>query len=209
MKKHRNGSAIIWIMVIIAIILVVVDGYLYLESSHVQQQSYTDKIFPFSLPYPNDFAFSNSLTEAQKKSVASYMGSCPLGGTYQPANEIGFCYVGGQSSDGFTAAALNVTASTTESDLSCQRSIQNDQGQSTQQVSLNGIGFYHDELGDAGLGHYLSMSSYRTYHDGVCYTIVLDVESDRGVQEKGLSPAFRSMMQAKLESMLETFRFIE
>ena len=174
-------------------------------------QQYPGPEFPFSLSSPADFANVNDLTAAQQNSLGTYMGVCLVGNNsrIQP-NETGFCYIGNQKSDGFDAASLNITASASTSMQDCQKSEPSGpDGGLTQakQTTINGIIFYEAQLGEAATGHFVSTDSYRTYHGGACYTIDLNIESDVGTLEKGLSSDFSSMMHAKLKSILSTLKF--
>ncbi len=170
--------------------------------------SYSDPTFPYTLSYPSDFALASSLNSQQQTSAGSYMGACPLSSFAYPAGEIGFCYIGNLKDDGFEAAAIDVTASTTMSIQNCaQPEPKESSSPIPTPVTINGIIFNEVELGDAGLGHYLSTDSYRTYHTGACYTVDLKIASGRGASEKGISPDFSAMMQSKLKSILATFQF--
>ena len=113
-----------------------------------------------------------------------------------------------RSQDGFESAALDITASSTLSSLICAQPEPNESDSSIhpQQVALNGTNFYESHLNDAGLGHDQSTDSYRTYHEGVCYTMDLKIDSDRG-NSTGLSPDFSAMMSAKLQSVFDLFKF--
>ena len=171
-------------------------------------QSYNDLTFPFTLSYPSDFALASSLNAQQQRAAGSYMGACPVNGGMNLSGQAAFCYVGSLTSDGFEAAALDITASSTLGSLICAQPEPNESDSSIhpQQVALNGTNFYESHLNDAGLGHYQSTDSYRTYHEGVCYTTDLKIDSDRG-NSTGLSPDFSAMMSAKLQAILSTFRF--
>jgi hypothetical protein len=170
-------------------------------------QTYTDSTFPFSLSYPSDFALASNLTTSQQRQVGSYMGACPVGSAYKELNEIGFCYIGNKTADGFEAAALDIIPNISTSIQDCQKTQQNNNGQFTSRQTVNGVIFYKDNLADAGLGHYQSIDSYRTYYKGACYTINLKIDSDRGTLEQGLSTDFVSIMRSKLESIISTFKF--
>ncbi len=169
---------------------------------------YTNSQYDFSLSYPSDFANVNDLTATQQNSLQTYMEVC-FRNNNNP-NETDFCYIGNQTSDGFAAASLNIAASASTTMQDCEKSEgygpDGEQAQ-TQPTTINGIIFYNAQLADAGLGHYVSTDSYRTYHGGTCYTIDLNIESDRGVSEKGLSADFSSMMHSKLKSIISTFKF--
>jgi hypothetical protein len=83
---------------------------------------YKDQKYFFSLEYPSDFAYAETLTPAQKELTSSYMGSCRTTQDYRVREddktvEIDFCYVGNLDSDGFEGAALAVIPS--ENDASC------------------------------------------------------------------------------------------
>ena len=173
-------------------------------------QTYTNSQYGFSLSYPTDFANVNNLTSTQKNSLMSYMGACPVGNNALALNETSFCYIGNQTSDGFAVASLNITASTTTSMQDCEKSKPNGPDGEltpTHQTTVNGIIFYEAQFSDAGLGHFVSTDSYGSYHGGTCYTVDLNIESNRGTSEKGLSADFSSMMHSKLVSILSTFNF--
>ncbi|HTE48630.1 MAG TPA: Ser-Thr-rich GPI-anchored membrane family protein, partial [Candidatus Paceibacterota bacterium] len=189
------------------------DNYFSIISSTATSnwKTYTNTQYGFLVQYPSDFVLTSDLTATQQKSVSSYMGACPWNNTYANVepNEIGLCYVGGQTSDGFTAAALNVIPNTSTSMQDCQKTQQNNNSQLTKQTIIGGINFYEDALGDAGLGHYLSIDSFRSYHAGTCYNIELNIESQVGNSPSwnGLDSDFVSMMSGKLKSILSTFKF--
>ena len=177
-------------------------------------KTYTNSQYGYTLQYPSDFALVSNMTSAQKSLTSSYMGSChelnPSYITYTP-NEISICYVGSQTTDGFSVSAFNISVSSTTSMSDCQKTRQNNNGQlTTKQTVISGITFYEDAFGDAGLGHYVSMDSFRTYQAGTCYTINLNVESHVGnvPHWSGLDPSFVAMMNGKLKSILSTFKFI-
>lgn len=171
-------------------------------TSTSQTKTYTDAQYNFAFTYPSDFALSSQLTPAQ--TPASYSISCDTGAS----KDIRAClyYIGNQTSDGFEAADLEVRVSTTGED--CKKTYQAGVGKSaTQQKVINGITFYFDQTGSAALGHGLITNQYRTYYYGDCYTIALNVASNRGQSEQGLSRTFSDMMLAKLESVFSTFKF--
>ena len=120
-------------------------------------------------------------------------------------------YIGNQISDGFEAADLEVRVSTSTTITDCEKiwpaDYYNSGTSATQQKIINGITFYFDQIGSAGLGHGLVTNQYRTYYYGNCYTIALNVGSGRGQSEQGLSQEFSNLMLAKLESVFSTFKF--
>ncbi|MCX6752265.1 MAG: hypothetical protein NTZ87_02075 [Candidatus Nomurabacteria bacterium] len=168
-------------------------------------KTYTNEKYGFSLSYPTDFENVNDLTATQQNSLLTYMAVCLVGNNNSRIrpDQSGFCYVGKQTSDGFTMASLNITPSVSKSAQEC-----NNTSAQIKQTTLNGIIFDQSHLDDAGLGHYVSTDSYRTYHQGICYTIDLNIESNIGKLEKGLSVDFASLIHSKLESILSTFKFI-
>jgi hypothetical protein len=171
-------------------------------------KTYTNTQYGFSVQYPSDFANVNDLTSAQKSSLQTYMGACLVGNNARiKPNQVGFCYVGTQTSDGFDTSSFNITADSSKSEQSCQQTNTSPIGELTTQVIVDGINFYEDKIEDAGLGHYLTGNSYRTYHNGTCFQIDLTIESDRGVSEKGLSSGFSNLMSSKLNSIISTFKF--
>jgi uncharacterized protein (UPF0333 family) len=167
---------------------------------------YPSAEFPFLLSIPADFVNVNNLTAEQQNSLTTYMDVCLR--CYNNPDEIDFCYTGKQTSDGFDAASLNIADSASISMQDCEKSeIIDPNIVQPQQKTINGIIFYNTQLNDAATGHYLSTDSYRIYHQGACYTIDLNIESDRGISENGLSADFSNMMNSKLKSILSTFQF--
>jgi hypothetical protein len=178
----------------------------------VDGKIYKNNTFGFKLQYPADFTNVDDVTAAQLNSLVTYMGVCLVGNNnrIQP-NETGLCYIGSQKSDGFDAASLNITP-TSASLQDCEKS-ESDQTNDgnitqTQPTTINGVIFYHDQFNDDGLGHYVSVDTYRTYHARTCYTIELNIESSKfGWSGNELSADFSSMMHSKLVSILSTFKF--
>ncbi|MCX6721473.1 MAG: hypothetical protein NT026_02640 [Candidatus Staskawiczbacteria bacterium] len=170
-------------------------------------KTYTNTQYNFSLSYPADFADIDSLTTAQQNSLMTYMGACFAGNGTRNPNQSNFCYIGLQKPDGFDTASFKITANNSETQASCQQTNASPARELTVQTAINGITFYKDKIEDAGLGHYLTGDSYRTYYKETCYHLDLNIESNRGVSEKGLSADFSSMMKSKLESILSTFKF--
>ena len=190
------------------------------SSAPTNLETYTNSQYNYTFQYPSDFALAANLTPAQQSLTSSYMESCAargegerqvLDGSYNEINSL--CYVGGETTDGFDASALNVFVSTTTSMSDCQTIEQKgDEGgayqQQTTQTTIGGITFYEDTLNDAGLSHYVDTNSFRTYHEGICYDIQLDIESHAGDSPTWkLDPQFVAMMNSKLESILSTFKF--
>jgi len=171
-------------------------------------KTYTNTQLGISLQYPSDFSNNNDLSVSQRGSLLTYMGVCMTDDSVRAlANRTGFCYIGDQTSDGFAAASFNIIVNNSENSQTCQQIKTSPSRKVTQQVVINGLTFYKDTIENAGLGHYVTGDSYRTYKNGACYTIDLSVESSRGTLEKGLSVDFASMMQSKLKSILSTFKF--
>ena len=165
-------------------------------------KTYTDRRYRFSFSYPTDFALSNDLTSAAIPQ--SYSLNCTdIGGSNAP---LCLWYIGKQTSDGFDAADLEVSISTLATATECTETRER-YGQKTQQKSINGITYYYDLAGGAAVGHYLSTHQYRTYKNGACLTISLNVDSNPGKLEKGLDAKFLNMMFEKLEAVFDTFKF--
>ena len=182
------------------------------STSSTAWQTYTNSQYGYTLQYPYDFALVSNMTSAQKSLTSSYMGSCHelnASYSYSTPGEVSLCYIGSQTTDGFSASAFNISASSTTSVSDCQKTQQNENGQQTKLTTINGIPFYEDMLGDAGLGHYVSTDSFRTYHAGKCYTIEADIESQVGNAPywNGLDPTFLAGMKGKLDQILSTFHF--
>ncbi len=168
---------------------------------------YNDTQYRFTFSYPSDFALSTQLTFAE--TPLSYSISCDTKDV-SSGDRACLYYIGGQTSDGFEAADFEVSASASTTATDCTKTIQRYVGgPTTQQKSLNGFIYYVDKVGGAGLGHYISTDQYRTYRNGVCYTIALNVASNAGASEKGLNSTFSNMISAKLQSILSSFKFIQ
>ena len=173
-------------------------------TSTSQTKTYTDAQYPFAFSYPSDFTLSSQLTPAQ--TPGSYSISCDTGASKD--NRACLYYIGNQTSDGFEAADLEVRVSTSTTIKECEKTWPTSaSGSTTQQKNINGITFYFDQTGGAGLGHGLVTNQYRAYDNGACYTIALNVASGRGQSEQGLSSTFSNMMLAKLQSIIDTFKF--
>ena len=170
-------------------------------------KTYSNGQTGFGVQYPSDFALVSDLTPSQKKSATSYMGTCSS--DFDVTGEVKLCYVGNATSSGFVIAGVNITATST-SEADCEKTQQNNNNQSTNQVVINGTTFYEDMLADAGLSHYLDIDSFRTYHSNACYTIELTLESQvpNSSSWNGLDTNFKAMMEQKLKAILSTFRFI-
>jgi hypothetical protein len=227
MKNQKGISTLVGIITIVLAVVILFGFFIYQyfatqkTNNQPQAQSqnnqnagwktYTNDPYGFSFSYPADFANVNDLTIAQQNSLITYMGVCPVGNNaHMQPNESSFCYIGKQTSDGFAAASFNIIPSVSTSVQDCKKPEQSGPaGELTQieQIVVNGIVFHHAQFTDASLGHYALTDFYRTYHGGACYAIYLNIETDRGASEKGLSVDFSSMMHSKLESVISTFKF--
>jgi len=199
------------LVALFALLIVAGGVYLYVLSKQANVvspsitegwQTYTDSQYNFSFSYPSDFA----LTTQQSPPWNSSCGSDD--DIY--SSHLCLYYVGNQTSDGFVAANLEVrisSPSTTKAE--CEKAWPSPNGHDSplQQKIINGITFLYDLTGGAATGHYLSTDQYRVYRSDTCYTIALNLNSDRGVSEKGLSKEFSDVMRAKLRSIFSTFEF--
>ncbi|MFA6353918.1 MAG: hypothetical protein WCW93_03220 [Candidatus Paceibacterota bacterium] len=160
-------------------------------------KTYTDAKYNFAFSYPLDFALSSRLKQCN-------------GGESLDSRAC-LEYTGNQTSNGFTAASIDVRVNKSMTIDECQKTWPTtDVGvPTTQQKTINGIIFYHDLIGSGAAGMFDTIDQYRTYRNGTCYTIALDVASNRGQSEKGLSNEFSDMMLTKLQSVLSTFKFIK
>jgi hypothetical protein len=154
-------------------------------------KTYTNSQYNFTFSAPLDFA------PTLQKDALSYMFKC------NADDQICLPYVGGQTSDGFEVAALEVQVNA--SSQNCEQT-PGDNGQPTQK-SINGVTFHVTQDRQAGLGHRLITDLYRTYYNSACYTIGLNIASNIGTSDKGLDPIFNTMIHKKLESILSTFKF--
>jgi hypothetical protein len=166
-------------------------------------KTYSNSQYGFSLQYPSDFKVFTDMTSAEQNSAMTYMGTCNKG----RGNTVIICYVGNSTTAGFSGATVDVNANTTESASDCGKIQQNENGKSTQPVTVNGLHFAEDIISDAGLGHYLSTDSYRIYNQGICYEISLRVENHAPVGPDDVDPRFLAAMNQKLKLILSTFKF--
>ena len=72
-------------------------------------------------------------------------------------------------------------------------------------IVIHGTTFYKSNSGDAGLGHSLSVDTYRTYYNGACYAIHTWIESDR--TGDGSSYTDTTKEKKNLQNVLNTFKF--
>jgi len=162
-------------------------------------QTYTDSQYSFAFTYPSDFIPWTQLSSSQK--IESYIPVCDS----TDSDQVTCLYYAGSKIPDIQAAAMQVLASTTVTYDDCTRIWAGD-SDLTNQVSINGIVFYHDQTGDAGLGNRLSTDEYRTYYNGACYEIELSIGWNVA---EGNGPNQDSMNQLsnELQSVFSTFHF--
>ena len=179
-------------------------------------QTYTDNQNGFTYEYPADFEMNFKLTPEQKQTVGSYIPICEDPADYDdPANynQVACTYYIGQSykNTNFEAAGLSIIKKTDLSKNECLKTSFSN-GQPTSPVIINGVTFYFDKNGGAGMGHYSSDKIYRTFYNNSCYIITSSVTANNANTNPDLNPKVPEFkgtdeLFASMDKILSTFKF--
>jgi hypothetical protein len=165
--------------------------------SNMTQYVDPNPTYHFTFQYPSDFKPAAQLTKDERIKVSSYMGACPTGDL--PSAGPALCYIGGETAEGFEAAAIQIA-------MSGKPTIEECTAMAKSTKVINGVTFYYDQTGDAGLGHRLSIDRYRTYFNGDCYQVSLEIAGNVG-NGSGPDQTFQQKMMDKLTVIMQTFKF--
>ena len=167
-------------------------------------QMYTSPDYGFSIKYPKNMTFYSGRPDYKAISLLSMIPVC------DETTVACFVYNGSDyAGTNLQAAGLSVNVlRDARLEKDCKKA--DTSWHPAGPAEINGIHFTSGTIGDAGLGSSEGGTTYRTFHEGVCFEIALGIAaSSMGSYDPGTIKQFDGRrLETELSQMVHTFKFV-